>query len=83
MLADCRRTAVAPGMTYSEVRTLVPIVPTALFVNDNFYTVCYGKYLGGTEIKHQFEFVVSFSLGSNVAETIFDNVAEEVPANAA
>ncbi|MDO4565865.1 MAG: hypothetical protein Q4B42_00890, partial [Oscillospiraceae bacterium] len=72
-LAQCKPQAVAAGQSYGEVRTLMPIVPTALYVNDNFYTVCYGRYTGGTDIKYQFELVVSFDKTTNIADSVYDN----------
>ena len=77
----CKPLEVAPGQSYGEVRYLMPIVPTALYVNDNFYTVCYGRYTGGTDIKYQFELVVSFDIATGVAEAVYDNtISSAAPA---
>lgn len=72
-LEGCKPADVAPGQSYGEVRYLMPIVPTALYVNDNFYTVCYGRYTGGTDIKFQFELVVSFDIATDIVEAVYDN----------
>lgn len=73
-LDHTRAASISRNMSYGEVRTLMGIVPTALFVNENFYYVCYGNYLGGAEIEEQFALVVKFDIDTNMSDRIYDNV---------
>ena len=72
-LEHTRAASISRNMSYGEVRTLMGIVPTALFVNENFYYVCYGNYLGGAEIEEQFALVVKFDIDTNMSDRIYDN----------
>ena len=75
-LAQSRTAAVTRNMSYGEVRTLMGVLPTALFVNENFYYVCYGAYLGGAEIEEQFALVVKFNIDTNMSDRVYNNAAQ-------
>ena len=72
-LQGCRPSAVAPGMTYSEVREHLPILPAALYVNESGFMLCYGLRSDKTATEDQFEFVVSFGI-DNLVESVHDNM---------
>lgn len=78
-LAGTRCASVTENMTYNEVRELVGLVPTALFVNDKSYFVCYGDYLGGTKIERQFRFVVRFDRATGLVSNVSSSVAAAAP----
>ncbi len=71
-LALCKPASVAKGMTYSEVREYMAVLPTALYVNEGGYTICYGKLLDKETASEQFEFVVNFG-NNNRVNGIYDN----------
>ncbi|MEG2233580.1 MAG: hypothetical protein RRZ42_02980 [Oscillospiraceae bacterium] len=85
MLNGTRYEAVTRNMSYGEVRTLMGILPTAVFVNENFLTLCYGKYIDGpTTTEQQFELVVKLKSATMSVNGVYNNMtapeASETPA---
>ncbi len=74
-LTGTRAASVTRNMSYGEVRTLLGILPTALFVDENGYYVCYGRYLGGAEIEEQFALVIRFDPDTDLSEQVYANAA--------
>ncbi len=72
MLNGCAISKVAMGMTYREIRTYLPILPTAVLVNENGYLICYGKYLEKSAVSEQYEYILKFDLNNRVSG-IYDN----------
>ncbi|MEA4911079.1 MAG: hypothetical protein VB092_00505 [Oscillospiraceae bacterium] len=75
-LAGTQYEAVTKGMSYNEVCALVPILPTALFVDESYFTVCYGRYVAVNGMEGQFEFIVRFDIENNYAQNIYNNVTK-------
>ncbi|MEG1943962.1 MAG: hypothetical protein RR058_00885 [Oscillospiraceae bacterium] len=61
------------GISYSEVERLLGILPTAVFIDETSFSLCYGRFLKPTLQDEQFELVVRFSLATNLVEKSFDN----------
>lgn len=72
MLEGCSISKVAKGMTFSEIRSYLPILPTAVIVNENGYLMCYGKYLEKSALTEQYEYILKFNLEDHVSG-IYDN----------
>lgn len=72
-LEGCEPSKVALGMSYSEVREYMAVVPTAFGVDEGGYTMYYGKRTDGKpSAEEQFEFVLKFGLDNRVCG-IYDN----------
>lgn len=76
MLNGTRWQSVTRNMSYGEVRALLGILPTAVYVNDNSLILGYGRYLGGAVTEQQFELVVRFRLDTLYADVVYKNAAE-------
>ncbi len=67
-LEGCEPSKVAMGMSYSEVREYLPVLPTVLSVNEGGYTLCYGMWTDGkSSTEEQYEFVLKFGLDNKVS----------------
>lgn len=73
MLADSKYTEVTRGMSYNEVRSLMGILPTAVVIDQNYFTLCYGERRNTEVFEEQFEFMVRFDIHNNYAQTLWDN----------
>ena len=71
-LDSCTISNVAIGMTASEIRSYLPVLPSAVVVNENGYMLCYGKYLEKTAVTEQYEYILKFDLDERV-NGIYDN----------
>lgn len=76
-LAHCKPDAAWAGQSYGEIRRLMPILPTAIYVTQSHLTVCYGRYIGGNELAHQFELVAVFNRETMIAESVYSNVISD------
>ncbi len=65
--------AVRRNMTYNEVRSLLQVLPSALYVNSNFYTLCYGAHVGTGEVSEQFELVVEIDINTGYVQNVYNN----------
>ena len=72
-LDQSRYASVTRGMNYNEVRRLVGILPTALFVDQSYYTLCYGNYTGRSSFDQQFLFMARFDLQTDCVISIWNN----------
>lgn len=72
-LAGCKPDAASAGQSYGEIRYLMPIVPTAIYVTQSRLTICYGRYIGGTDLAYQFELVAVFNRETMIAESVYNN----------
>jgi len=65
--------SVTRGMNYNEVRKLVGVLPTAVFVDQKYYTLCFGSYTGRNSFDEQFQFMVKFDIKTDYINTIWNN----------
>ena len=72
-LKDSDYKGITRGMAYNEIRQIMRIVPTALFVDKNYFTLCYGRRLDSDVFELQFEFMVRFDIENNYAQFVWDN----------
>lgn len=72
-LVDSDYAGITRGMAYNEIRQIMRILPTAVFVDKNYFTLCYGKRLDSDVFELQFEFMVRFDIENNYAQFVWDN----------
>lgn len=75
MLDDSKYAEVTRGMSYGEIRDLMGILPTAVVIDQNYFTLCYGRHIDTENFEEQFEFMVKFDIQNNYAQTLWDNTA--------
>ena len=63
------------GMSYSEVRSLMRLVPTTIYIDEHYYSVCYGRFLNTEVADEQFEVIIRFDLENSLAQKVLDNTA--------
>jgi hypothetical protein len=62
-------------MTYTEVRSLMMLVPTSIYIDSDYYSVCYGRFLNTEVMDEQFEVIIRFGLDDNLAHRVLINAA--------
>ena len=75
MLDGTRYETASKGMSYNEIRGLMGIVPTAIYMDETCYTVCYGHYIDDSSADDQFEVEVRISFIDDIVQDVFNNVA--------
>lgn len=73
VLPQTRCSAITYNMSYNEVRTLAGILPTAVYVNENYLILGYGAYVGGAVTEEQFELVVKIDRDTMYAAGVYNN----------
>lgn len=66
---------VSKGMSYNEVRSIIGIMPTAIYFDESCYTVCYGRLIDEASADDQFELVVRLSVADDKVQAVYNNVA--------
>ena len=74
-LKDSNYRLLTRGMTYKEVRSLMSLVPTAVYIDADYYSVCYGRFLDTEVTDEQFEVIVRFGIEDNLAHRVLINAA--------
>jgi hypothetical protein len=74
-LKDSNYRLLTRGMTYKEVRSLMNLIPTSVYIDDYFYSICYGRFLDTEVTDEQFEVIVRFGLEDNIAHQVLINTA--------
>ena len=75
MLADSSCSDVMRGMAYTEVRYLMKVLPSAVWIDQNYFTLCYGQKLESDVFESSFEFIIRIDIENNYVQTIWDNTA--------
>ncbi len=76
MLAQSDYNAITRGMSYGEVRELMKILPTAVMINEYYFSLCYGRRLEKDTFEDQFELIISFDIDNNYVQAIYINTGE-------
>ena len=74
-LKDSNYRLITRGMTYKEVRSLMNLVPTSIYIDSDYYSVCYGRFLDTEVTDEQFEVIIRFGLEDNLAHRVLINAA--------
>lgn len=74
-LADSDYRLLTRGMSYNEVRELMRLVPTAIYIDSSYFSVCYGRFLNTDVADEQFEVIVRFDIANNYAQKVLINTA--------
>ncbi len=80
-LKDSDYMGITRGMAYNEIRQIMRILPTALFVDKSYFTLCYGMRLDSDIFEKQFEFMVRFDLENNYVQAMWVNTAKAETGN--
>ncbi|NMA07151.1 MAG: hypothetical protein GX928_05510 [Ruminococcaceae bacterium] len=75
MLDDCDLKSVTRGMSLNEVTSVIGILPTAVYIDSNYYSLCYGSFLETDVADEQFEVIVRFDPIELVAKKVLVNTA--------
>lgn len=75
MLKDSDYRILSRGMTYSEVRSLMRLLPTTIYIDEHYFSVCYGRFINSEVADEQFEIIIRFDLENNIAQKVLDNTA--------
>jgi len=73
MLEGIKYAGITRGMAYNEIRYIMGILPTAIFVDINYYTLCYGRRLDSNIFESQFEYIVKIDIENNCVQSFWDN----------
>ncbi|MCL2539179.1 MAG: hypothetical protein FWE66_02460 [Oscillospiraceae bacterium] len=74
-LKDSDYRLITRGMTYSEIRSLMRLIPTAMYIDSDFFSVCYGRFLNTDVADEQFEVIIRFDHETNHAQRVLINAA--------
>ena len=74
-LKDTHYRLLSRGMTYNEVRSLMNLIPTSIYIDADFYSICYGRFLDTEVTDEQFEVIVRFGIEDNIAHRVLINAA--------
>ncbi|NLL91127.1 MAG: hypothetical protein GX222_01730 [Ruminococcaceae bacterium] len=74
-LVDCDLKSVTRGMSLNEVASVIGILPTAVYIDSGYYSLCYGSYLETDVADEQFEVIVRFDPIDLVAKKVLINTA--------
>ncbi len=74
-LKDSDYRAITRGMSYGEIRSLMRLVPTAIYIDSTYFSVCYGRFLNTDVADEQFEVIVRFDLENNYSQKVLINTA--------
>ena len=74
-LIDSDYRLITRGMTYGEVRSLMRLVPTAMYIDSDYFSVCYGRFLNTDVADEQFEVIVRFDHETYHAQRVLINAA--------
>ena len=75
MLADSSCGDIMRGMAYTELRYLMKVLPSAIWIDQNYFTLCYGQKLDSDVFESSFEFIIRIDIENNYVQTIWDNTA--------
>ena len=81
-LKDSDYRLITRGMSYSEIRSLMRLVPTAMYVDADFFSVCYGRFLDTDVADEQFEVIIRFDHDTSHAQRVLVNAAVSGAADA-
>lgn len=80
-LVDSNYRGITREMAYNEVRQIMRVIPTVVFVDLNYFTVCYGQRLDSDIREKQFEFIVMFDIENNHVQATWDNTIKTTDPN--
>ena len=79
MLADSSCNDIMRGMAYNEVRYLLKVLPSAIWIDQNYFTLCYGQKLDSSVFENSFEFILRIDIENNYVQTIWNNTVNAPP----
>ena len=74
-LKDSNYRLLTRGMTYAEVQQLMGLIPTSIYIDSSYYSICYGRFLDTEVTDEQFEVIIRFGLEDNIAYSVLINAA--------